>query len=43
MKGLLEALALILLVTFGIAVVFVFVGEPDIWDHLHAAAIEALK
>ncbi len=38
-----EVLSTILFFAFMLAIVFLFHGEPSLWDLLHARAMEALK
>lgn len=35
MKDLLEVISAILVVSFILIMVFIFVGEPDLWDKWH--------
>lgn len=39
MRELYEGLAMILLTTFIMALVFIFTGTPDLWDVWHNAAM----
>ena len=41
MKDFGEALALVVLVTLILGLVFLFEGEPDLWDALHEKAMQA--
>lgn len=42
MKSLFETVEMILLILLVLGLVFLFTGEPDLWDKLHAAAMAAL-
>ena len=43
MSSLLEALAVVLLAAWLLGMAFLFDGEPDLWDKLHAQAMEQCK
>ena len=43
MKTLAEAVALLIVVFVTLALAFLFAGEPDVWDALHARAMAAAR
>lgn len=43
MNALLEVLSFVVVVSFILALFFVFDGEPDLWDAWRAKAMEASK
>lgn len=42
-KSLVNTLDLILFVVFVAGLIFLFEGDPDVWDVLHAAAMHGCK
>jgi len=43
MSSFLETLSVVLLVAFIMLLVFLFTGEPDLWDALHEQAMRVVK
>lgn len=43
MKDLFEALSIAVLIAIVLGLIFLFSGDPDLWDLLHAKAMAAAK